>query len=120
EIRALESGTVDRIYSPEDGRKLGLQGIIDDLLARSDFDPVERAPASLLDLVTHDAGPIARAITRAEQSVAGADPFTAAERDLLARAARLPRPVVGITGTGGAGKSSLTDELLRRYLLDNP
>ncbi|MEN0061420.1 MAG: fused isobutyryl-CoA mutase/GTPase IcmF [Myxococcota bacterium] len=120
EIRTLQDeGAVDRIYSPEDGRRMGLQGLIDDLLQRSDFDPVERAPATLEAVEQGDLGALARFVTRAEADVA--DPGKHLEeihRETLARWGSKAVPVLGITGTGGAGKSSLTDELLRRFLLD--
>ncbi|MCA9489990.1 MAG: cobalamin-dependent protein, partial [Myxococcales bacterium] len=119
EIRLLEGeGAADRIYSPEDGRKLGLLGMIDDLVSRADFDPMEAAPASVEDLGKGDWNALARLITRAEADVdARGQHFTDAERAALENLAK-PVPVVGITGTGGAGKSSLTDELLRRFLYD--
>ena len=122
EIRELqEEGAVDRIYSPEDGRRLGLQGLIDDLLQRSDFDPVQRAPASLDDVKQGNHGALARFVTRVELDVADPgkhlDPETKAT---LEQWSTTSVPVLGITGTGGAGKSSLTDEILRRFLLDRP
>ncbi|NCG19885.1 MAG: methylmalonyl-CoA mutase, partial [Rhodobacterales bacterium] len=122
EIRDLESSGVDRIYSPEDGRKLGLQGIINDMLQRSDFDPADVSPVSIDDVKSGKDGAIARMITLAEHDVAGrdngldADTRAALENGISGREI----PVLGITGTGGAGKSSLTDELLRRWLMDFP
>jgi methylmalonyl-CoA mutase len=121
EIRALEAGTVDRIYSPEDGRRTGLQGIIDDLLSRCDFDTVERAPRGLDALLSGDAGALARWITVAEQDVATPGTWADRDREAVARAAEASKAaVIGLTGTGGAGKSSVTDELLRRWRLDAP
>ena len=121
EIEALESeGAADRIYSPEDGRRLGLQGLIDDLLQRADFDPAERAPASLDDVVAGDVGALARLVTVVERGVATGDGVDGSLRESLSAHASAEIPVLGITGTGGAGKSSLTDELLRRFLLDDP
>ena len=118
EIRELESeGAADRIYSPEDGRKMGLQGLIDDILERSDFEPYGRAPATLSQVEAGDWGALARLITRAEAAVDGVA-LTDDERTALSTHGSKVVPVLGITGTGGAGKSSLTDELLRRFLLD--
>ena len=99
EIQELEAYGVSRIYSPEDGRRMGLQGMIDDMVQRCDLDPRE-VPVSL---------PLARRITEAELGAATASP---APGGVV--------PVLGITGTGGAGKSSLIDELLRRFLVDFP
>jgi len=121
EIEALQSeGAADRIYSPEDGRRLGLQGLIDDLLQRADFDPAERAPASREQLEAGDLGALARWITLVEKGVASVDGPGSEVADAVEAHRSAEVPVLGITGTGGAGKSSLTDELLRRFLLDAP
>jgi methylmalonyl-CoA mutase len=121
EIRQLESeGSADRIYSPEDGRRLGLQGVIDDLMSRADFDPLEKAPLALSAVAQGDWNALARWITRAESDTDTPGKFLSPEdREVIAGYSALRVPVVGITGTGGAGKSSLTDELLRRFLLDD-
>ncbi len=103
EIRELQDYGVARIYSPEDGQRMGLQGMINDMLARCDFDPAQHAPKAL------EAGnprSLAQVITAIEQGVF--------KGELETREA----PVLGVTGTGGAGKSSLTDELVRRFRLD--
>jgi methylmalonyl-CoA mutase len=105
EIRELERYGVTRIYSPEDGRRLGLSGMIDDMVRAADF--------SLKDAEVDDAvGRLARRLTLVEMNGAGPS----------AKAKKTGRkvPVVGITGTGGAGKSSLTDELVRRMVRDAP
>ncbi|MGE0711288.1 MAG: fused isobutyryl-CoA mutase/GTPase IcmF [Planctomycetota bacterium] len=104
EIEELHRRGIDRIYSPEDGRNLGLQGMINEVVAGCDFDLRSIQPGP----TASDHVRLARAITRAEQ---GEVPPPAAP----ARRA----PVVGLTGTGGAGKSSLTDELVRRFLRDS-
>ncbi len=110
EIEELEAYGVGKIFSPEDGREMGLQGMINFMLERTDYDPVERyGKASAESVVDGDAGSIARAITMAELGR-----FAEVELELAKERA----PVLGITGTGGAGKSSLTDELIRRFLLD--
>jgi len=117
EIAELHAYGVARIYSPEDGQKLGLLGMIWDMLARCDVDLSTYAPKSLEAI----AGPaqmnrraLAQLITALENKKA--DP--ALREALLAQAAAIKTPTLGITGTGGAGKSSLTDELIRRFRLD--
>jgi methylmalonyl-CoA mutase len=117
EIRELEAYGVARIYSPEDGQRMGLQGMIDEMVRRCDADPSVHAPRQLEQLIGHgDAAwrALARLITAVE--VGTADPALVAA--LRARAADRRVPVLGVTGTGGAGKSSLTDELIRRLRLD--
>jgi len=109
EIRELQDYGVARIYSPEDGQKMGLQGMINDMLARCDFDVARHAPKKL---PSGDARALAQVISALEL-----DEY-ADQAGLLAAARAHPAPVLGITGTGGAGKSSLTDELVRRFQLD--
>jgi methylmalonyl-CoA mutase len=114
EIRELESSGVTRIYSPEDGRKLGLAGIIDDMLRSSDaaLTPVT-ANGDLSFLSTNSVNGLARLITQVETSGS----ITSELAEALSKASSgHPAPVIGITGTGGAGKSSVADELLRRLL----
>ncbi|MBI5269728.1 MAG: cobalamin B12-binding domain-containing protein [Burkholderiales bacterium] len=116
EIRALADLGV-RIYSPEDGQRLGLQGMIGEMLMRADADLSVHAPKDVAALQGHTEAAwraLAQAITALENGRADAG-FVAALHD--AAKAR-PAPVLGITGTGGAGKSSLTDELIRRFRLD--
>ena len=122
EIRALEGGAVERIYSPEDGRKFGLQGIINDILRRSDFATHVVAGGDLDSVRAGKVGSIARMISQAEADIGspGAGLGDALREGLDNGAAERVTPILGITGTGGAGKSSLTDELLRRYLRDFP
>ncbi|HEY3077038.1 MAG TPA: fused isobutyryl-CoA mutase/GTPase IcmF, partial [Burkholderiales bacterium] len=103
EIRELQDYGVARIYSPEDGQRMGLQGMINDMLARCDFDLAPYAPKKL---ETGNPRALAQIITAIELGA-----FTG---ELKPNAA----PVLGVTGTGGAGKSSLTDELVRRFRLD--
>ncbi len=111
EIEELQCYGVSRIYSPEDGQKMGLQGMINDMLARCDFDPVERVP---VELKPGDFRALARVITALELGVCNPD----LKKNILEGAAKQKAPVLGITGTGGAGKSSLTDELVRRLRID--
>ncbi len=121
EIAALEAeGAVERIYSPEDGRRLGLQGMIDDMLRRMDVDLVQDVGGVALDAVrAGEATALARAITAIE-GLAPSDPTPDWLEALRQDAAGRTVPVVGLTGTGGAGKSSLTDELVARLRLDAP
>ena len=116
EMRELHAHGIARIYSPEDGRTLGLRGMIDDMIARCDIDARRIAPGSLDGLLAGDHRALARVITAIEDGVLA----PAMHAGIHERAAALasPAPVVGITGTGGAGKSSLTDELVRRLRLD--
>ncbi|MBO4119239.1 cobalamin-dependent protein [Cupriavidus gilardii] len=114
EIRELQDYGVARIYSPEDGQRMGLAGMIADMVRRCDFDLSRHAPATLDSLRAGDRRALAQWITVLENGKA--DPAMAAA--LHADAAAIATPVLGVTGTGGAGKSSLTDELIRRFRLD--
>jgi len=117
EVRELHEYGVARVYSPEDGAVLGLQGMINDLIQKSDFDPGGDAPSAvdLLPALRSDSfGQLARVITALENGVY--DEKT--RMSLREAAAGLTVPALGITGTGGAGKSSLADELVLRLRLD--
>ncbi|MBE0546903.1 MAG: methylmalonyl-CoA mutase family protein [Rubrivivax sp.] len=117
EIRELQDYGVTRIYSPEDGQRMGLAGMIGEMVMRCDTDLSGYAPQDVAALQGHTESAwraLAQAITALENGSAAAD-FRAA---LAAAAAAKKTPVLGITGTGGAGKSSLTDELIRRLRLD--
>ena len=116
EIRLLHDYGVARIYAPEDGQALGLQGMIDDMIKQADFDLAKSLPDSPDGLLAGDRRALARIITGYE---AGRLPEKIITR-IEDRAARAKTPVLGITGTGGAGKSSLTDEIIRRFRLDRP
>jgi len=125
EIKDLMSYGIDRIYAPDDGRELGLQGMIDDLVQKSDFATGEHITVSDLDKISfEDSKSIAQVISAVEN-------FSEEKPELVQeindRVAALSSeegmkkiPIIGITGTGGAGKSSLTDELVRRFLRSNP
>jgi isobutyryl-CoA mutase len=118
EIEELEAYGVERIYTPEDGRKLGLDGMIADVIRRTRAATGQRPPFEFGPMGPRDQQAVARAISALELGEA-----PAALRETLRRSAtRSPRrtPVVGITGTGGAGKSSLTDELLLRLVRHFP
>ena len=114
EIEALHACGVARIYSPEDGARMGLHGMVDDMLARAAQDLTECVPSDLESLYRGEHGALARVITLLE---AGTLP-AGLKSELHERAAQRRVPVLGITGTGGAGKSSLTDELVRRFRVD--
>jgi methylmalonyl-CoA mutase len=117
EIRELQGYGVSRIYSPEDGQRMGLQGMIGEMLMRCDVDLTAHAPTDITPLQGHTDGAwraLAQTITALENGGASASLKT----QLAAAAASTRIPVLGITGTGGAGKSSLTDELIRRLRLD--
>jgi len=112
EIALLRSRGV-RIFAPEDGQRLGLPGMINELIAACDVDLAGTGP-DVDALADGDPAALSRAITVLE---AGRSPELAEQ--LRTAAAGRTVPVLGITGTGGSGKSSLTDELLRRFRLDN-
>src|SRR5215831_2622399 len=114
EIEELQKYGVARIFSPEDGQRLGLQGMINEIVAPSDVDLAQDLPKDLKALAAGDKRALARFITGLESEA-----VPPKLRDELLRAAEASKaPVLGVTGTGGAGKSSLTDELIRRFRLD--
>ena len=114
EIRELEAYGVERIYSPEDGQKLGLEGMIQDVVKRSSIGVERSFPNGLKGLEADDRLILSQMITALENG--HLDPALVTEIETKAEAVKIP--VLGITGTGGAGKSSLTDELIRRFRLD--
>jgi isobutyryl-CoA mutase len=116
EIEELEAYGVERIYTPEDGRKLGLNGMIDDVFAR--VRKATRPGFEFGPVGPRDHQQIARTISALEHGAADAS-ISETLRRAASRGSRRP-PVVGITGTGGAGKSSLTDELLMRFVRQFP
>ncbi|MCU1536070.1 MAG: methylmalonyl-CoA mutase, large subunit [Humibacillus sp.] len=113
EIERLRASGVT-IFSPEDGQRLGLAGMINEVVADCDIDLWSLGGPSLEALLAGDRAAVARAVTGAQDGRLG-DELLAGIR---AAAARRTVPVLGITGTGGSGKSSLTDELVRRLRLD--
>ena len=117
EIRELQDYGVTRIYSPEDGQKMGLAGMIGEMVMRCDRDLSPFAPTSLAAIEGQGEmnwRALAQLITALENGKADAAIVSALRDQAKARQV----PVLGITGTGGAGKSSLTDELIRRLRLD--
>src|SRR5919206_3217235 len=114
EIAELEAYGVEKIFSPEDGQRLGLAGMINTMIAACDVDPVGEGPPALDDVFAGDQRALARLITALECDAVPEDRL----EELRRAAAGRTVPVLGITGTGGSGKSSLTDELLRRLRLD--
>ena len=117
EIEELHAYGITRLYHPDDGRKMGLQGMINDLVEQSDFLVGEEIPGQVNDISGATNPTIARWISAAENC-------GRVHRDSIIeikeRAAKIKTPILGITGTGGAGKSSMVDELVRRFILDFP
>ncbi len=119
EIKELESYGVTKIYSPEDGTRMGLQGIINHMVAQMDVPRPPDADLDTGDLAADNPLRVASWITAVEQAKAGQNGHLVHLREQLKEKIGNRRvPVVGITGTGGAGKSSLTDELILRLLHD--
>jgi len=115
EIKALHTHGITRIYSPDDGRKMGLQGMINDVLEKADFKLGTNLNGERSHLQNKRDHQIARIITAVENHWEGVDTFL----QQLNEVSQLT-PVLGITGTGGAGKSTLVDEWTRRFLRDYP
>ena len=117
EIAELQTYGIERIYSPDDGRAMGLQGMINDLVQRSDYPIGDVLKDELAHIEDKNPTAIARLISAAENFPEIAKP---AFDKIHKKNETNKTPVLGITGTGGAGKSSLVDELVRRFLIDFP
>src|SRR5699024_8242077 len=119
-IKELHDYGIAKIFSPEDGRQLGLQGMMNELLEECDFEVVPHfSVEELADISADQPEKLARLITYAEKNH---DQENEEAKNILEEVRKRSKntPVFGITGTGGAGKSSLTDELIRRFLHELP
>tara|TARA_E500000331_G_scaffold358379_1_gene424757 strand:- start:2024 stop:5416 length:3393 start_codon:yes stop_codon:yes gene_type:complete len=117
EISELEEYGITRIYHPDDGRQMGLQGMINDLIKKSDFLLGKQLKGGIKEIENKDVNAISRMISAAENCP---ENHTSLLSEIKKLANKSETPVLGITGTGGAGKSSLVDELVRRFLIDFP
>lgn len=117
EMEELHAYGITRIYSPDDGRRMGLQGMINDLLEKCDFPTGDLDDISIQDIQRQDYRALGRLITAIETKSNKAANMV---KTMVENCDKDSTPVVGITGTGGAGKSSLIDEVLKRMLENYP
>ena len=117
EIKELEEYGITKIYHPDDGREMGLQGMINDVVKKSDFLIGDKLNGEIKQIKRKDKNSISRLISAAE-NCPQKHRIILEEIKEIAKSSK--SPVLGITGTGGAGKSSLVDELIRRFIIDFP
>ncbi len=117
EIKELEDYGITRIYHPDDGREMGLQGMINDLIKKSDFLIGKKLNGGISDIKDKIINEIARMISAAENCPKN---HTKILEEIKQLSNKSETPILGVTGTGGSGKSSLVDEFVRRFLLDFP
>ncbi|MBN2746188.1 MAG: cobalamin-dependent protein, partial [Bacteroidales bacterium] len=117
EIQELHSYGITRIYSPDDGRELGLQGMINDVVRNCDFPTGKNCSTTIEELKSSNINALSRVISALENYP---EEVVELKAKIKEEAAKTHIPVIGITGTGGAGKSSLEDEVIRRFLEDFP
>jgi isobutyryl-CoA mutase len=117
EIKELHAYGITRLYHPDDGRAMGLQGMINDMLEKADYDLSDKVNGEAKKLTPQNWPAIAKLISTAENHP---EVFATIADEIHKKAEASKAPVLGITGTGGAGKSSMVDELIRRFILDQP
>ncbi|MBL7963762.1 MAG: methylmalonyl-CoA mutase family protein, partial [Flavobacteriales bacterium] len=116
EIKELHAYGITRLYHPDDGRAMGLQGMINDMLEKADFDLSDTVNGEAKKLSPQNWPAIAKLISTAENHP---EVFAKIADEIHKKAEANKAPILGITGTGGAGKSSMVDELIRRFILDS-
>ncbi|HMR27812.1 MAG TPA: methylmalonyl-CoA mutase family protein [Flavobacteriales bacterium] len=117
EIEELHAYGITRLYHPDDGRAMGLQGMINDMLEKADFDLSAHVNGEAKELSPKNWPAIARLISTAENHP---EVYAKVADTVHKKAEANKAPILGITGTGGAGKSSMVDELIRRFIIDQP
>ena len=115
EVQALHAHGVSHIFTPADGQRLGLAAMVNTIIAACDVDLAADVPASVDGVLGGEPRALARVLTAIQAGTLGSDLLD----EVRSAAARRAVPVLGVTGTGGSGKSSLTDELVRRFRLDH-